>query len=152
MLQTPCAHGKRVRLTYGKRKEQTQQWAELPCTSVCSSLLYPAAPWGGKNKYSLGKTRLLCIILQSCWCFIHIWQLELLPAGSMPPVAIRVVEAFAESQRMTDKLLRLALVCHLLLFGLALQLWYANTRTQIHTLLRVSHSEYSGDSSVSRFG
>lgn len=46
----------------------------------------------------------------------------LLPAGSMPPVAVWVVEALAESQRVTDKLLRLALVYHLLLFGLALQL------------------------------
>lgn len=44
----------------------------------------------------------------------------LLPAGSMPPVAVRVVEALTESQSMPDKLLCLALVCHLLLFGLAL--------------------------------
>lgn len=43
-----------------------------------------------------------------------------LPAGPMPPVVVGVVEALAESQCMTDKLLRLALVCHLLLFGLAL--------------------------------
>lgn len=38
----------------------------------------------------------------------------------MPPVVVRVVEALAESQGMADKLLCLALVCHLLLFGLAL--------------------------------
>lgn len=51
----------------------------------------------------------------------------LLPAGSMPPVAVRVVEALAKSQRVTDKLLRLTLVCHLLLLRLALQLQQNNT-------------------------
>lgn len=42
----------------------------------------------------------------------------------MPPVMVRVIEALAKSQSMTDKLLCLALVCHLLFFGLALQLQY----------------------------
>lgn len=51
----------------------------------------------------------------------------LLPAGSMPPVAVWVVEALAKSQRVTDKLLRLTLVCHLLLLRLALQLQQNNT-------------------------
>lgn len=46
----------------------------------------------------------------------------LLPAGSMPPVAVRVIEALTESQSMTNELLCLALVCHLLLLCFALQL------------------------------
>lgn len=40
----------------------------------------------------------------------------------MPPVAVGVVEALAEGQGVADKLLSLALVRQLLLFGLALQL------------------------------
>ena len=55
----------------------------------------------------------------------------LLPAGSMPPVAVWVVEALTESKRVTDKLLSLALVYHLLLFGFALQL-QTQTHTQTH--------------------
>lgn len=46
----------------------------------------------------------------------------LLPRVSMPPVVVRVIEALAKSQRVTDKLFSLALVDHLLLFGLAFQL------------------------------
>ena len=46
----------------------------------------------------------------------------MLPARPVPPVAVGVVEALAEGQRVTDKLLGLRLVGHLLLLGLAFQL------------------------------
>lgn len=38
----------------------------------------------------------------------------------MSPVAVRVVEALTERQRMADKVLRLTVVHHLLLLGLTL--------------------------------
>lgn len=38
----------------------------------------------------------------------------------MPPVTVGVIEALTESQSVANKLLCLALVRHLLLFGLAL--------------------------------
>lgn len=57
----------------------------------------------------------------------------------MPPVAVRVVEALAESQRVADELLRLALVHHLLLFGLALQLQHHKHTQRRFTLNRSAY-------------
>lgn len=82
--------------------------------------------------------RLLCelpssLIAQNSWTqpFSHcepetrpesFRQTRDLPARSMPPVVVGVVEALAEGQGVADELLRLTLVGHLLLFGFALEL------------------------------
>lgn len=46
-----------------------------------------------------------------------------LPADSVPPVAVGVVQALAEGQGMPHKLLGRRLISQLLLFRLRLQLW-----------------------------
>lgn len=117
-----AAHGKRAGLKSGEKKRHTVEegnklHSERSCLVLLSAPLRRTQLLPGRHTVQYRKGQIFILITAVCSC-----ALLLLPAGSTPPVAVRVVEALTEGQSVSDELLRLGLVCHLLLFGLALQL------------------------------